>query len=78
MNMATYKYKCADCDNKFAIKASIREKEEVELKARMCPKCHSKNTKQEFSMVHFVKNIFRDGEESDGCCRPKSGDKGCC
>jgi predicted nucleic acid-binding Zn ribbon protein len=67
--MASYSYKCADCDNVLKIEASIQQKEEGSFK---CTKCHSENVKQEFSVGDFLKNVFK-GEE-DSCC----GSGGCC
>lgn len=77
--MATYNYKCTDCDNTFVIKASIQEKEEGKIKNFICPKCHSGNTKRKFSLTNFVKNIACNEDESGSCCKPKSKDSnGCC
>lgn len=75
--MATYEYKCSDCGNAFNIEATIREKEEGTSDKFACPKCSSKNIKQEFSAGNFIKNIFGGGKPSGGCC---SGDNNgsCC
>lgn len=72
--MAIYNYKCADCGNVFAVKATIEEKEGGTSEKFQCPKCGSKNAKHEFSLANFVKNIFSGGDEAGACC---SGDK-CC
>ncbi|MDO8668037.1 MAG: zinc ribbon domain-containing protein [bacterium] len=84
--MATYTYKCSDCGEVFDVKASIKEKEEGKSEKFTCPKCQSKNIKQEFSAVNFVKNVFKGSEKTDGSCcgdsvcdtNPKSEEKDCC
>ncbi len=70
--MNTYNYKCLDCKNIFDIQATIQEKEEDKSDKFVCQKCQSKNIKQQFSPANFVRNIFRSGNESGGCC--SSGD----
>lgn len=65
--MATYAYKCADCTNAFDVKATIREKEEGKSEKFACPKCRSKNIKQEFSAANFIKNIFKADGKTDEC-----------
>jgi len=65
--MATYVYKCLDCDNVFDIKATIKEKEDGQNNKFACPKCQSKNIKQEFSAVNFFKNVFKDDKKAGGC-----------
>jgi putative FmdB family regulatory protein len=62
--MPKYIYKCKDCNNKFNIEASIKEKEEGGNRFN-CPKCKSKNTKQVFSLKSF---FSKDKESGDGCC----------
>lgn len=62
--MATYKYKCSGCGNVFDIEATIKEKEEGKNEKFICPKCQSKNIKQEFSAGNFIKNVFRNNK----CC----------
>lgn len=62
--MPEYSYKCIDCKNKFAIEASIQEKEEGSEKFG-CPKCKSKNTKQTFSLRSF---FSQDNDKNCGCC----------
>ena len=62
--MPTYSYKCNDCNNKFEIIISIKEKEEKNNKPK-CPKCKSKNTKEVFSLKSFFSSN-KDGD--NGCC----------
>lgn len=87
--MATYAYKCSDCDNAFDIIATIKEKEEGKSDKFACPKCQSKNIKQEFSAVNFIKNVFRGDKKAGGCgcggevCGPndkinRENSGGCC
>lgn len=66
--MTTYKYRCSDCVNAFSIEATIQEKEEGVSNKFVCPKCGSKNIKQEFSATNFIKNIFKSDGKSSGCC----------
>ena len=86
--MATYNYKCSDCGNAFGIEATIQEKEEGTSEKFICPKCRSKNIKQEFSASNFIKNVFKSENNAGGCCpeedacdigcKPdKSGKSGC-
>lgn len=63
--MATYKYKCLTCNDIFNINATIQEKEEGKKDKFSCPKCQSKNIKEQFSASNFMKNIFTDDK---GCC----------
>lgn len=65
--MATYAYKCSDCGNAFDIKATIKEKEESKGEKFSCQKCRSKNIKQEFSAVNFIKNVFKGDNQAGGC-----------
>jgi len=87
--MATYTYKCSDCDNVFDVKATIKEKEQGKGEKFVCSKCLSKNIKQEFSAVNFIKNVFKGDKKAEGCgcggeaCEPddKSGEENndnCC
>jgi len=66
--MATYAYKCSGCGNVFDIEATIQEKEEGKSEKFSCPRCQSKNIKQEFSAGNFIKNIFKNGNKTEGCC----------
>jgi putative FmdB family regulatory protein len=63
--MPNYSYKCADCENKFEVSASIKEKEEGGKKFN-CPKCKSENTKQVFSLKTFFSKDKNEG--GGGCC----------
>lgn len=74
--MLTYTYKCLDCGGVFDIKATIQEKEEGSGAKFACLKCHSKNIKQELSVVNFFKNVFKWWKK-DCCCGDKSGNS-CC
>ncbi len=65
--MATYAYKCSACGNSFDIKATIKEKEEAKSEKFSCPKCQSRNIKQEFSAVNFMKNVFKTDNKAGGC-----------
>jgi putative FmdB family regulatory protein len=62
--MPKYSYKCQDCDNKFEVEASIKEKEEGGKKFN-CPKCKSEKTKQIFSLKSLFSN---DKNSGGGCC----------
>lgn len=76
--MATYTYQCVDCGTPFEVQATIQEKELGKGEKFMCPKCQSQNVKQEFSVTHFVKNIFKGSESEGNCCSgKKSCDTGC-
>jgi putative FmdB family regulatory protein len=66
--MTTYTYKCLDCENIFDIQATIQDREESKGDKFICPKCQSKNIKQQFSPANFVKNIFKSGVKTGGCC----------
>jgi putative FmdB family regulatory protein len=66
--MATYNYKCSDCGNTFDVEATIQEKEEGANEKFACPKCKSKNIKQEFSATNFIKNVFKSDGKAGGCC----------
>lgn len=70
--MATYAYKCSACGNVFDLKATIQEKEAGEKFA--CLKCGSKDIKQEFSAVNFIKNVFKRENQTGNCC---SGENAC-
>lgn len=73
--MATYAYKCSDCDHVFDLKATIKEKEEGKNAKFVCPKCQSKNIKQEFSAANFIKNVFKGDNKAGGCgCGRGAGD----
>jgi len=71
--MTTYSYKCADCNEAFDIQASIQEKEEGNSTKFQCPACRSEHIKQEFSALHFIKNIFQ-GKAACCCSDEKSCD----
>ncbi|MDP2642921.1 MAG: zinc ribbon domain-containing protein [Candidatus Peregrinibacteria bacterium] len=75
--MPIYSYKCLDCENVFNVQATMQEKEEEEKRKFACPKCESKNVKQEFSASHFLKNIFRGNNNSGSCCGGGKDDGGC-
>lgn len=66
--MTTYNYKCSDCGNVFSVEATIQEKEEGTSNKFICSKCGSKNIKQEFSTINFIKNVFKSDGKSSGCC----------
>ena len=84
--MSTYTYKCLKCLNRYDMKASIYEKENKKGKKFQCPKCHSENTRQQFSIINFVKNIFEDDNNNSCCsenscdstCKPKEKKNNCC
>ncbi|HRY52448.1 MAG TPA: hypothetical protein P5089_01190 [Candidatus Portnoybacteria bacterium] len=59
---------CLACGRDFEAQATIQEKEEEKI---VCPGCGSKNIKQKFSAVNFVKNIFDN--ECDCGCSDKDG-----
>lgn len=63
--MPKYTYKCKQCENKFEVEASIKEKEEGCCKFN-CPKCKSGDTKQIFSLKSFFSKD--KGDKSGGCC----------
>lgn len=70
--MATYTYKCLDCDNVFEIEATIQDKEENIGDKFICPKCKSESIKQEFSMTNFFRNVFSGDSGGAGCCSDKN------
>lgn len=76
--MAKYTYKCADCGNVFDIEATIQEKEEGKSEKFVCPKCQSKNIKQDFSAGNFLKNVFSGGKDKGGCCSGGNDASGSC
>jgi putative FmdB family regulatory protein len=45
--MPTYDYQCQDCKRKFSLQQSIAEHDKVKVG---CPKCKSKNVKQQVSL----------------------------
>ena len=68
--MPKYTYKCNECENKFDVEASIKEKEEDSDKDSNkfnCPKCKSKHTKQVFSLMSFFSSD-KGGDKGKGCC----------
>jgi len=71
--MPTYEYLCQDCEKKFDVKATIKEKEKG-LKVS-CPECGSKKT------VQLIGNFFtfskRSGSDFGGGCGPNPT-PGCC
>jgi len=71
--MPTYEYLCQDCEKKFDIEATIREKEKG-LKVS-CPECGSNKT------VQLIGNFFtfskRSGADFGGGCGPNPS-PGCC
>ncbi|MDP2860792.1 MAG: hypothetical protein Q8N98_03720 [bacterium] len=69
LDMNTYTYKCADCENLFNVKATLEEKESGLGERPACPKCQSKNIKEHFSSANFLKNIFAGNQG----CRCSSG-----
>lgn len=81
--MQTYNYKCNNCGKNFEIQATLEEKE---TKTFPCLHCKSKNTKSQFSMSNFLKNIFGKNEKKpccsdDSCCDASSKEndsKKCC
>lgn len=75
--MATYTYKCSGCGNAFDIEATIQEKEGSKDKKFACPKCQSKNIKQQFSAGNFIKNVFGSNKNAGGCCSEKNKNIGC-
>lgn len=66
--MPTYSFQCTACGNIFDLTASIQEKEEGKGEKFACPKCKSKNIKQEFSAANFIKNVFKKDAPACGCC----------
>lgn len=72
--MANYAYKCSACGNVFDLKATIKEKEAGQSEKFACLKCGSKDIKQEFSAVNFIKNIFKRENQTKNCC---AGDNAC-
>lgn len=71
--MAKYSCRCLSCGLAFDVNATLKEKEEGQGDKFVCPSCRSKNIKQKFSIINFVKNIF-DNERDCGC----SDKDGCC
>jgi len=71
--MPTYEYLCQDCEKKFDVKATIKEKEKG-LKVS-CPECGSKKT------VQLIGNFFTfsksSGSDFGGGCGPNRT-PGCC
>lgn len=70
--MSTYRLKCSDCGNVFDVQVTLQQYEEEGAGHFPCPKCHSENATQEFSVANFFKNVFRSDGESGGCCSGKS------
>ncbi len=64
--MPTYSYQCQNCGNVFDIEATLQEKEEGGKKF-ICPKCGSKEIKQNISTLDFIKNLAAS-YSSGGCC----------
>jgi len=71
--MPTYEYRCTDCDNDFALQATVAEYEDG-LDAT-CPECGSQQTTRRLGSVLI--SVGNDATEprQGGCCSPGSG---CC
>ena len=73
--MPLYEYQCADCETPFEVRATFKEKE-AGLQP-LCPKCHSKATRQVLTSTFLVRH-GGDGASLDmPMCGPNSG-PGCC
>ena len=76
--MATYAYKCSDCGKGFDVQATLQEKEDGKGAQFKCPHCQSTHITHQFSIVHFVKNIFNGDGKASGCCSDEVAcDSGC-
>lgn len=51
--MPTYEYQCGDCSQVFDVYATLKEKE-AGLEPE-CPRCHSRNVRQVFRSLMFVR-----------------------
>ncbi len=49
--MPTYDYRCKDCKKTFSVTTSISEHEKKKV---ACPKCESKNVRQEISSFFAI------------------------
>ncbi|MGQ9559716.1 MAG: FmdB family zinc ribbon protein [Candidatus Oleimicrobiaceae bacterium] len=64
--MPTYEFKCADCDHRFEIFASISQKEQgLDLK---CPKCGSDRVGEVFGTLIFLHKTGEALQGGGGCC----------
>ena len=64
--MPIYNYQCQNCGNIFDLEITLQEKEKGGEKF-ICPKCGSKEIKQNISTLDFIKNLAAS-YNSGGCC----------
>ncbi len=50
--MATYEYRCQDCQSTFTISERISKHEERKSEAPACPSCGGRDTRQVFSAFY--------------------------
>ena len=70
--MPTYEYRCTDCENDFALEASVAEYENG--LDEDCPECGSAKTTRRLGSV-VISTGSSDSARQGGCCTPGSG---CC
>jgi len=78
--MPTYEYRCTDCENDFALEASVAEYENS--LDEDCPECGSRETTRRLGSV-LISTGRSDADTApqggtapqDGCCTPGGG---CC
>lgn len=64
--MFTYNYVCNRCGKSFEVEATLKEKESGSDKFQ-CPHCRSKDIRQKFSPVSFLKGIFSKNDAPCSC-----------
>ncbi|MEZ0536559.1 zinc ribbon domain-containing protein [Caldicellulosiruptoraceae bacterium PP1] len=65
--MPYYDLRCSNCGNEFNIKASIKERENNEIK---CPECGETKLEAVFKSVNIISSRSSDSSSScsSGCC----------
>lgn len=63
--MPRYDYKCNQCDERFEISLSVKEKESATI---ICPKCKSEDTSQIFSVIG-INTKYTSKQAPVGCSR---------
>lgn len=72
--MPTYEYRCTDCENDFALEASVAEYENG--LDEDCPECGSAETSRRLGSVMISMGDGASGDAPQGgCCMPEGG---CC
>ncbi|RMD59241.1 zinc ribbon domain-containing protein [Candidatus Parcubacteria bacterium] len=68
--MPIYSYHCQDCQNDFEIKATVAENQAKKGDKFSCPQCGSRNIKQNFGAVGYIKS---SSSSSSSACSSGGG-----